>query len=75
VLVIVTIPRLIISFASTCVKSVRHPWLFIGGYFISYIPPLLLFVIFVLPSELYQKKFNDATVRIRKIIRNRFGLQ
>ncbi|CAF3770287.1 unnamed protein product [Rotaria sp. Silwood1] len=75
VLVIVAILRLIISFASTCMKSVRNPWLFIGGYFISFIPPLLIFAIFVLLSEFYRKEFKDATVRIRKTIQNRFHLQ
>ncbi|CAF4759733.1 unnamed protein product, partial [Rotaria sp. Silwood2] len=51
VLVILAIPRLIISFVSKCMKSTNDAWLFLIGYFISFIPPMLTFVIFILPSK------------------------
>ena len=43
VLIILGIPRLIISFTSGCMKSSSDSWLFLLGYFISLIPPLLNF--------------------------------
>ena len=57
ILVLLAVPRLIISFLSGCMKSTRDPWLFLAGYFISYVPPLLTFVIYVLPSTTYKKHF------------------
>ena len=47
ILILIAMPRLIISFLSQCMKSARNPGLYLGGYFISLIPPLLLFVLFV----------------------------
>jgi hypothetical protein len=44
-LIIIAMPRLIISFISDCMKSARNPWLYLGGYFVSFIPPLLLFIL------------------------------
>lgn len=75
VLIIIATPRLIISFLSPCMKSARHSWLYLTGYFVSFIPPLLLFVLFVLPSTFYLTEFNEATVRIRTIIQRRFRLK
>ncbi|CAF1535660.1 unnamed protein product [Adineta ricciae] len=65
ILVLLTIPRLIISFFSGCMKSIRNPWLFLFGYFISFIPPLLTFVIFVWPSETYKKEIKTILQRQR----------
>src|SRR6185503_5197054 len=50
-LVILSLPRLIISFLPNCMKSPKEYKLFLAGYFISFIPPLLHFFIFVLTSE------------------------
>ncbi|CAF4604191.1 unnamed protein product [Rotaria socialis] len=72
VLVIIAIPRLIISFGSECMKSVQSPWLYLSGYFIPFMPPLLVFIIFVLPSEFYRKEFNEATLRIKKVLQSQF---
>jgi hypothetical protein len=60
VLVIFSMSRLIISLLSTCIKSSRDPWLFLVDYFISFVPSALMFIIFVLPSDLYNKEFKDA---------------
>ncbi|CAF2727459.1 unnamed protein product [Rotaria sp. Silwood2] len=60
VLVILSLPRLIISLFSGCVKVSRNPWLYLSGYFISFIPSAFLFVIFVLPSTLYKKQFRES---------------
>jgi hypothetical protein len=33
ILVIIAMPRLVISFISSCMKTARNSWLYIGGYF------------------------------------------
>lgn len=71
ILIIIAMPRLIISFISKCMESARDPDLYIAGYFISFIPPLLIFVIFVLPSEYYRKQFKDALIALRQTIKRR----
>ena len=57
ILILLNIPRLIITFLSACMESPSNPWLFLIGYYISFIPPLAIFFIFVLPSEKYKDEF------------------
>jgi len=59
-LVIFALPRLIISFTSGCMKSDENSWLFITGYFVSFIPPMVTFFLFVFPSKLYREEFNKS---------------
>ena len=61
VLILLTLPRLIISFASSCMKSTREPWLYLIGYFISFIPYIFIFILFVVPSDTYMKQFKIET--------------
>jgi hypothetical protein len=68
-LVILSVPRLIISLISSCVKLSRDPRLYLVGYFISFIPSVLMFVIFVLPSDLYSKEFKESTKICQRIFR------
>ena len=44
VLIILAVPRFIISFLSGCMKSTRDSWFYLVGYFISFIPPTLNFL-------------------------------
>ncbi|CAF0752094.1 unnamed protein product [Adineta steineri] len=60
VLAILLSPRFLISISSGCVKAPRIPWLYLFGYFISFIPSSLIFVIFVLPSTFYKKQFKKV---------------
>jgi hypothetical protein len=55
--IILAIPRLIISFLSDCMRSARDSWFYLIGYFISFIPPMVTFLVFVLPSDVYKKEF------------------
>jgi hypothetical protein len=71
VLIILGIPRLIISFTSGCMKSTSDSWLFLLGYFISLIPTLLTFILFVLPSSKYKEAFRKAVNRYRNLINRR----
>lgn len=59
-LIILALPRLIISFTTGCMKSTRDPWLLLFGYFIASMPSNLTFVIFVLTSETYKKQFAQT---------------
>ncbi|CAF1138854.1 unnamed protein product [Adineta steineri] len=66
VLLVLTIPRLIISLLPSCVKTSENLWLYLGPYFISFTPSMLIFLIFVFPSELYMKAFKQSFIRIRQ---------
>ena len=68
VLVILACPRLIILFVSGCMKSPRQSWIFLAGYFVSYVPPMLTFVIFVWPSKRYKAEFHNSVQRYQKKI-------
>lgn len=67
-LIILNLPRIIIGFTSGCMKSARNPWIFLIGYFISFISSFLTFIIFVVPSQTYRKEFDGA---IRRLLRLR----
>jgi hypothetical protein len=74
VLIILAFPRLYISFISSCMKSARGPWLFLAGYFISFVPPILTFFIFVIPSGLYKEEFHKSIKRYGNVIRQRLRM-
>ncbi|CAF0809741.1 unnamed protein product [Adineta steineri] len=59
-LILLALPRLIIAFISKCMQSANDSWLFLIGYFISFIPSMLTFVIFILPSTFYIKHFRQT---------------
>ena len=73
VLVVLATPRLIISFASGCMSSSRASYFFLAGYFLSFIPPIVTFVAFVLPSDFYMTEFvrwvRVANARLRRLFR------
>jgi uncharacterized Tic20 family protein len=71
VLVILALPRLIITFVSKCMNSTDDAWLFLVGYFISFIPPILTFIVFILPSKFYRKEFQKSLAEYRTIIQRR----
>ncbi|CAM2729668.1 unnamed protein product [Rotaria socialis] len=58
-LIILALPRLIISFLSGCMKSVNDSWFYLMGHFISFIPSMMTFAVFVLPSDMYKKEFKQ----------------
>ena len=69
ILVILGIPRLVISFLPGCMQSSADAWLFLMGYFISFIPPILPFFIFVIPSKAYKEEFYKSIRRYQQAIR------
>ncbi|CAF4260709.1 unnamed protein product [Adineta steineri] len=64
ILILLSIPRLIISFLSGCMDSIRNPWLYLTGYYISFIPPLLIIILFILPSRTYKQEFISIIQKI-----------
>ena len=60
ILVILAVPRLIMSFLSGCTKVSQNAWLYLLGYFVSFIPSISIFFVFVLPSEFYRKQLKDS---------------
>ncbi len=70
ILIILVMPRLVISFISGCMKSARNPWIYLLSYFISLMPPLLTFFVFVLPSDAYKNQFIKSIITIRTFFKN-----
>ena len=60
ILILLAVPRLIMSFLSGCMKSPRDSWFYLIGYFVSFIPSMITFIVFVLPSDIYRKGFIQA---------------
>jgi hypothetical protein len=66
VLLTLSIPRLIISLLPGWVKTSDNLWLYLAAYFISFMPSMLIFLIFVFPSDLYMKAFKQSFNRRRR---------
>ncbi|CAF1063083.1 unnamed protein product [Adineta steineri] len=73
-LIILAILHLIIAFVSDCMSSINSPWLFLIGYFISFIPSILTFPVFIMPSTSYKQHFSKAYERYKRTIRRRLHL-
>ena len=70
ILLLLSLPRLIILLLPGCtkVKTSEYFSLYLGAYFISIIPSMLIFLIFVAPSELYMKTFKQSLKTVRQRI-------
>ena len=71
VLVILALPRLILTVVSRCMESVDDAWLFLIAYFISFIPSIVTFIVFILPSKFYKKEFRKTLAQYRTTIQRR----
>ncbi|CAF1155853.1 unnamed protein product [Adineta steineri] len=69
ILLILSMPRLIISLLSGCLKVSDKPWLYLFAYFISFTPSILVFIVFVVPSELYRKTLKETLRNWQRRIR------
>ncbi|CAF3893717.1 unnamed protein product [Adineta steineri] len=74
VLVILGVPRIILIFTTNCMKSPSDGWLLLLGYFISFIPPMLIFLIYILPSTVYRNTFRNTVKQYTTNILRWFGL-
>ena len=69
ILIILALSRLIISFLTGCMKTTRgHSWLYLIGYLISFLPPSLTFIVFVVSSKTYNNELNETVKRIKRYI-------
>jgi hypothetical protein len=71
ILLVLSMPRLIISLLPDGVKVSENFWLYLSAYLISFIPSMLIFIIFVVPSEFYMKAFKQTLKSARQRIRIR----
>jgi hypothetical protein len=72
ILITLASSRLVISFLSGCMKTNRGNlwiWIYLSGYLISFLPPMLLFVVFIIPSETYKREFYQTVKRTQRYIR------
>ena len=72
-LTILAIPRLAIVFISKCMQSTNDSWLFLVGYFISFLPPMLNSIIYILPSNYYKTEFGNAMHQYQSQMRRRLN--
>ncbi|CAF1499289.1 unnamed protein product [Adineta ricciae] len=72
VLCLLALPRLILSYVSKCMNSSKDSWIFLIGYFISFIPTVITFLIFVLPSKFYRTECRKSITQYRNQIQQRF---
>ena len=68
-LILLSLPRLAISFVKDCMRSAREPWFYLIGYFVSFVPSTLIFVVFVLSSKHYRRELNDLYARTLRRLR------
>lgn len=68
ILVVLSLPRLIISFSGACMKSTRDSWLFLIGYFISIIPSTITCLIFILPSTSYRQALRKILTQHQRTV-------
>ena len=67
ILVLLAVPRLVLSFLTGCMQSNQDPSLFLLGYFISFIPPFFASMVYILTSKAYQQELS--TILHRTLIR------
>ncbi|CAF4115591.1 unnamed protein product, partial [Adineta steineri] len=60
VFIVLALIRLVLSFTSGCMKSPKNSWLFLIAYFISFLPSMMTFIVYILPSKVYKKEFNAS---------------
>ncbi|CAF2108027.1 unnamed protein product [Rotaria magnacalcarata] len=66
-LVIFSLPGMIISLVSNCMRSTRNPWLYLRGYLVSFLPSLHTTIIFIVPSTVYKERLFQKTKRFKTI--------
>ena len=65
VLFIFASPRIILLTASLCISTSWHNYLFVTGYFFSFVPFMTTLVIFVAPLPTYRRELQKAFRKIR----------
>jgi hypothetical protein len=55
-------------------KSADDAWLYLIGYFISFIPSMINSIVFILPSEFYRKECQKSILEYRTSIQRHLHL-
>ncbi|CAF4955680.1 unnamed protein product [Rotaria sp. Silwood1] len=63
IFLLLSVPRLIISFILECMRSPHQSWLYLIGYFLSFIPSMLILFVFILPSKTYKNELDKSIQR------------
>ena len=66
VLLILALPRLVISLGSLCIDTTWRNYIFLAGYFISFIPYMTTLFIFIIPAPVYQDELKLCLFRLRR---------
>ena len=75
ILVVLALPRLILTYLFKCMESESDAWLYLCIYLVTFIPSMLTFIIFILPSKFYKKQLQKTVQQYRTKIRNRLGFR
>jgi len=75
ILVVLALPRLILTYLLKCMESESDAWLYLCIYLATFIPSMLTFVIFILPSKFYKKEFQKSVQQYRTRIRHGLGFR
>ncbi|CAF0981912.1 unnamed protein product [Didymodactylos carnosus] len=65
IIVLSSLPQIIVSFSLACTPVTEISWMrysLLITYFLSYIPQLLGFILYVLPSTAYKQEFKETTI-------------
>ena len=74
ILLILALPRLVISLGSLCIDTSWRNYVFLAGYFISFMPFTATLVIFIIPAPVYRDELKVCLFRIRRlVIKNRWS--
>ena len=65
ILLILALPRLIISLGSLCVDTSWRHYAFLAGYFISFAPIMLTLFVFIVPAPVYRDELKKYFSHVR----------
>ncbi|CAF1222459.1 unnamed protein product [Adineta steineri] len=68
VFILLALVRLVTSFTNGCMKSPNNSWLFLFAYLVPFLPSMMTFIVYILPSKVYKEQFNiSVQQKIRRI--------
>ncbi len=65
-LIALSMIRLIFSLTLACITRPEEKYIYLMAYFISFIPWMGTFLIFVLPAKIYRDEFNNVLKQIKQ---------
>ncbi|CAF1405119.1 unnamed protein product [Adineta ricciae] len=68
-----SVPRLIISFISGCMKSSQDPSLYLISYLFSFVPSMTTFIVFILTADGYKQELSSIARQLFARFRRQQG--